>query len=169
MTQSAQSSETPEARAEREQEEQRRQLEAQGQTEDQGILGAIMGFLKFLFEIFFPGKEAPNEAPETVPGQTPPAETPGDVTRLGQLIVNAQAIPKWRDYMAANKGAKVEHQSPVVGDSVITSGFGPRVAPTKGASTNHKGVDFGARGGDATPDIVASAAGVVLFSGRKQG
>jgi murein DD-endopeptidase MepM/ murein hydrolase activator NlpD len=85
------------------------------------------------------------------------------------LIVNAQAIPKWRDYMAANKGARVEHQSPVVGDSVVTSGFGPRVAPTRGASTDHKGIDLGARGGDATPDIVASASGIVLFSGRKQG
>ena len=30
----------------------------------------------------------------------------------------------------------------------ITSGYGPRSAPTKGASTEHKGIDFGVAGGE---------------------
>ena len=30
----------------------------------------------------------------------------------------------------------------------ITSGYGPRTAPTKGASTDHKGIDFGVAGGE---------------------
>ena len=30
----------------------------------------------------------------------------------------------------------------------ITSGFGPRKAPTAGASTDHKGIDYGIAGGE---------------------
>ncbi|MDR6972536.1 M23 family metallopeptidase [Leifsonia shinshuensis] len=40
----------------------------------------------------------------------------------------------------------------------ITDGFGPREAPTAGASTNHRGIDVGAPAG--TP-VVAAAAGTV--------
>lgn len=40
----------------------------------------------------------------------------------------------------------------------ITSSFGPRKAPTAGASTNHKGIDIGASSGSA---ILAAAAGRV--------
>ena len=48
----------------------------------------------------------------------------------------------------------------------ITSRFGPRKAPTKGASTYHKGVDY------ATPTgttIVASCGGVVTKAGWASG
>jgi len=30
----------------------------------------------------------------------------------------------------------------------VTSGYGPRTAPTRGASTDHKGIDFGVAGGE---------------------
>ena len=43
----------------------------------------------------------------------------------------------------------------------ITSQFGSRSQPTKGASTNHKGIDIGAPTGK---DIVAAAAGEVVIS-----
>lgn len=163
------SKETPEEAAKRE--AQRRQLEQESQTQDKGILGSILGFLKFLFEIFFPGNEAPNEDPPATgqPGTQQRPETVVDRLRLGQLIIDANAVPKWKAFQEAHKGEKVEFTSPVVGASVVTSGFGHRVAPTKGASTNHAGVDLGARSGDSTPPIVASASGIVLFSGEKQG
>ncbi len=50
---------------------------------------------------------------------------------------------------------------PCPASSRITSAFGARSSPTKGASTNHKGIDIGAPTGS---DIVASAAGEVIIS-----
>ncbi|MBR5712317.1 MAG: peptidoglycan DD-metalloendopeptidase family protein [Lachnospiraceae bacterium] len=47
---------------------------------------------------------------------------------------------------------------PLPGDSYTGSGFGPRRAPTKGASTFHKGVDIGGKFG---AEIVAALAGTV--------
>ncbi len=51
---------------------------------------------------------------------------------------------------------------PLPGDSSRGSGFGPRVAPIKGASTFHKGVDIGGKFG---AQIVASLAGRVTTAG----
>lgn len=50
---------------------------------------------------------------------------------------------------------------PCPSSSRITSGFGGRSAPTKGASTNHQGIDIGAPTGS---NIVAAAAGEVVTS-----
>lgn len=43
----------------------------------------------------------------------------------------------------------------------ITSEFGPRQSPTEGASTNHKGIDIGAKTG---ADILAVQSGTVILS-----
>ncbi len=51
--------------------------------------------------------------------------------------------------------------NPVGGKYKITSGFGPRKAPTAGASTNHQGIDLAAPIG--TP-ILAAKAGTVTIS-----
>lgn len=48
----------------------------------------------------------------------------------------------------------------------MSSPFGRRVHPLTGRRTQHKGVDFAAKPGS---DVVAVAAGVVTFSGRKSG
>ena len=50
---------------------------------------------------------------------------------------------------------------PLPGDSRTGSGFGPRRAPIKGASTFHKGVDIGGKFGS---EIVASLAGTVKIA-----
>lgn len=50
---------------------------------------------------------------------------------------------------------------PCPASSRITSKFGDRESPTKGASTNHKGIDIGASTGTA---IVAAASGTVVIS-----
>lgn len=51
---------------------------------------------------------------------------------------------------------------PLPGDSRTGSGFGPRRAPIKGASSFHNGVDIGAKYGS---QIVASLAGTVRYAG----
>ncbi len=164
--------ETPEQKAKREAEARRLELEKQAQesarAEDGGILGAIMGFLKFLFEIFFPNKEAPDEAPEQ-PTQPNAPESPSQVSRIGRLIIDAKAIPKWAEFQREHKGDAVTHSSPVASDTQVTSGFGNRIHPIKKVEAFHAGVDLGARGGSANPDIVASEKGVILFSGDKSG
>ncbi|MBO4627262.1 MAG: peptidoglycan DD-metalloendopeptidase family protein [Lachnospiraceae bacterium] len=75
----------------------------------------------------------------------------GDVPHTGYS--SADAIPK-----------KDEHNPskmiwPLPGDPYRGSGFGPRKAPTKGASTYHKGVDIGGKYG---AQIVAALAGKVV-------
>lgn len=160
--------ETNEQKAAREAQERALAAQATSQNDpkESSIWEAIRGFFTFLFQIFFPGNDAPNEEPEPA---ARPQETPADRLRLGQLIVEKRAIPKWEEFQRAHANERVAFQSPVAGQAVVTSNFGHREAPTKGASTEHKGVDIGARGGVSNPDILASASGVVLFSGRKQG
>ena len=51
---------------------------------------------------------------------------------------------------------------PLPGDGRVGSGFGPRVPPTAGASSFHKGVDIG---GDYGAQIVAALAGTVYEAG----
>lgn len=57
-------------------------------------------------------------------------------------------------------------RSPLANMPNPTSGFGRRRRPTKGASTNHQGVDYPAPTG--TP-VMAEAVGKVVFSGRDGG
>jgi hypothetical protein len=133
---------------------------------DSGLLSFFRGVFGFLFDIIFgTDPDAPDEA-------APEAEAPiSDRERLqnARNIIDSRALPKWEEFKRQHAGEAVVHRSPVDGNAQITSGFGPRRAPVPGASTNHKGLDFGARSGDANPDILASADGVVLFSGRSNG
>ncbi len=84
-------------------------------------------------------------------------------TSFGKRISNARAIME----VANNPGNPdgVGLVSPVPGANA-TSEFGRRDRPTVGASTNHKGLDFGAEAG--TP-ILASGSGIVSFAGTKSG
>jgi murein DD-endopeptidase MepM/ murein hydrolase activator NlpD len=90
-------------------------------------------------------------------------EIPGDDdTSSGQRIANARAILE----VANNPGNPdgVGLVSPVPG-ATATSQFGPRNIENqvRGASRNHKGIDFGANLG--TP-ILAAGSGTVTFAGR---
>lgn len=76
--------------------------------------------------------------------------------------VYAEAVPK-----IVERGTKIPptYIKPISGGR-LSSGFGSRNAPTKGASTNHKGVDW------ATPigtSVVASNAGTVVTAGWVSG
>jgi len=76
--------------------------------------------------------------------------------------IYAEAVPK-----IVERGTKIPptYIKPIAGGR-LSSGFGARSAPTKGASTNHKGVDW------ATPigtTVVASNAGTVVHAGWASG
>lgn len=52
-------------------------------------------------------------------------------------------------------------QWPMPSSSVITSKFGPRTAPTEGATTDHKGIDISCATGS---EVTAAADGVVIYT-----
>lgn len=56
--------------------------------------------------------------------------------------------------------------SPIAGDPLISSLFGPRAQPTPGASTNHQGIDYAVPVG--TP-VLSAGAGTVVFAGVQSG
>lgn len=76
--------------------------------------------------------------------------------------IYAEAVPK-----IVERGTKIPptYIKPVSGGT-LSSGFGARSAPTSGASTNHKGVDWAVPIGTS---VVASNAGTVSFAGWASG
>lgn len=76
--------------------------------------------------------------------------------------VYAEAVPK-----IVERGTKIPptYVKPIAGGR-LSSGFGARSAPTKGASTNHKGVDWAVPIGTT---VVASNAGTVAYAGWASG
>jgi murein DD-endopeptidase MepM/ murein hydrolase activator NlpD len=128
---------------------------------------ALKALLGFLFDfIFGDDPDAPNEGP----GDDAPVSRT-DQIRTARAVIDSRAMPRWQEFQRDHAGQQVIHRSPVAGAAQITSDFGPRSAASTGGvgSRSHKGIDFGARDGDRTPDILASADGIVIFSGRKQG
>lgn len=167
--------ETAEAKAKREAEEkardeQKRALEQQARDsakpEEQGIMGLIMGFIKWFIGLFIPSTNAPEETPPAAPGTpAPPPETLGDRVRMGKLLIESRAIPKWQEYMQTHKGEKVAFVSPLEGNSVVESNYGMRYHPIHKKDMMHDGIDLVA----PHRNVVASAGGIILFSGNKQG
>ena len=130
------------------------------------IIGAIVRFIKLIFGIREKDDDAPDEvAPD--PNRPPP--TVADKIKLGAAMVSSNAIPKWRDFTRAHAGEKIEHRSPVGEDTQVTSPYGMRIHPIHGDRRMHHGVDLAPRGSDRTPDVVASAKGIVIFSGYING
>lgn len=76
--------------------------------------------------------------------------------------VYAEAVPK-----IVERGTKIPptYIKPIAGGR-RSSGFGARSAPTKGASTNHKGIDWAVPIGTT---VVASNAGTVTHAGWASG
>jgi murein DD-endopeptidase MepM/ murein hydrolase activator NlpD len=69
---------------------------------------------------------------------------------------------------AANGGRKLQAIMPIKADGIITSPFGEREAPMKGASTEHKGLDIAPTQG-GNPDIIAPMPGKVVGAGWMSG
>lgn len=70
------------------------------------------------------------------------------------------ATEKAASYNVSSLGS-ISFQWPCPSSSRITSGFGGRTSPTKGASSNHQGIDISASTGAA---VVAAASGTVVVS-----
>ena len=87
-------------------------------------------------------------------------------TETGREIIKEEvvmeAVPK-----IVERGTKIppSYIKPISGGRA-TSGFGPRKAPTKGASTNHKGQDWAVPTGTT---VVASSGGTVVKAGWGKG
>jgi murein DD-endopeptidase MepM/ murein hydrolase activator NlpD len=129
---------------------------------EKNIFETIIGFLRFLFGQFFnkDNHEAPRE--ESTTPDVP--DSPGELVRIGQLLVSSNALPRWEQYQRDHGAQPVTHSSPVEGDAVVVHPFGEN----RGDHI-HAGVDIGARSGEAHPDIHPSAGGIVIFSGQKSG
>lgn len=78
------------------------------------------------------------------------------------------AKKKARERARANRGGSgriARYRNPVMG-TCVTSDFGPRVSPTRGASSYHQGCDLGA--GCGSP-VKATAPGRIVFAGYQSG
>ncbi len=122
------------------------------------IFGAFLP--EWLVELIFGDNSALNE------NERDNTEIPhSEKVSSANSIRDSKAIPKWKAFQQEEgNGEKVQHSNPVRGDVTVTSSMGRRNTGIKGASTNHKGLDL--IGGS---DILASAKGIVLFSGRATG
>lgn len=98
-----------------------------------------------------------------------PEESLSDRIGQAQGISESGAMRVWEREQKTHASSGIKHISPVKGATQITSEFGLRNLSYAKASKNHKGLDFGARGGVAHPEIVATADGVVVFAGKKGG
>lgn len=127
------------------------------------IAESVTKFQNYLFEEFLSPDSGTGEI--TSGNQ---AQNLADRITLGRAVVDSGALKKWAEFQRSNgDGTKVSFASPVAGKSQVTSPFGHRCA--EGCKGFHAGVDLGARGGNANPDILAAADGVVLFVGAKSG
>ena len=158
---------TAEERAQKEREDaQRDEAEVQASTsENKSIFQIIGDFFSFLLGIITGNNsDGPNEE-----GASAPDNSFTQKVALGKMVLDSKALGTWAQYQHAHQGEAVNFHSPVAGASVVTSGFGHRDLSVAGASHEHKGIDIGRRGADASPDIIAAADGIVLFAGRSNG
>ena len=135
----------------------------------------ISDFLKMILAILFPEKKKDESTgvvktdkagDDAYDGeeQTNVPITAAEKVHIGRIMIENRVATKWNDYKQKHAGEKVVLESPVEGESRVTSGFGHREAPKAGASTEHAGLDLVAANG--SDDILAAASGFVLFSGK---
>jgi murein DD-endopeptidase MepM/ murein hydrolase activator NlpD len=130
-------------------------------TEEKGLWQTLVDAIKWLVDLIFGQAETPDEAS---PASNRPPPTIMERIKVGQAFLESSAIPRWRQLVADNQNKPVVFQSPVAEETKVTSPYGMRIHPKHGDWRKHHGVDFGAGGKDRTPDIIASAEGIVLFA-----
>ena len=106
------------------------------------------------------GAAGPVSPGETVGGAQGPAATdPGTAAATAAALPAAETSGSSEGSSSSSSSGSVDLIWPCPSSSRITSYFGSRSAPTKGASTNHKGIDIGAPTGT---EIIAAAGGEVV-------
>ena len=91
-----------------------------------------------------------------------------DLQNIKNNVNYQQFTPSDLQYAKDVRRNALNNYQPFAGGSKfrVNSPFGLRPAPTKGASTNHKGVDLASTSGTT---VVAATSGVVVFSGVEEG
>lgn len=150
-----------------EQERRRRENDRQADASGDAIASALLSFFKsilpqWLYEFIF--EEDPNAPNESAEDMAPVSA--GEKIRQARTTIDSRAAPKWDALKSEYTGGTVQHSSPIPKHAVVTSGKGPRTVSV--GSRNHEGIDIDVTQGDTSP-ILASAEGIVLFSGRKGG
>jgi murein DD-endopeptidase MepM/ murein hydrolase activator NlpD len=108
------------------------------------------------------------------PEEAPDGEFPAEAALLGEVgVVASRLDDRWRqmsvleDVLVRRKlGRDVVPEGAPVSSGYISSRFGNRIDPLTGRLALHKGVDFAGRLGT---EIVAVAAGIVIWSGPRSG
>ena len=132
----------------------------------QTVLGLLMGLLTggLLSRLMQPSQAhaAPNLNPHFGAPNFGANQIPGQMGRQATDFLGSSTAPPANNPGAgSNPTSASGFRSPLNGKFRISSGFGPRRAPTAGASTYHKGVDLAAPTG--TP-VQAAKGGVVTIS-----
>lgn len=129
---------------------------------DVGFSEVLKALFHALFDDFLFGR-----GPEEGPDADDVPDTPEQIADITRGL--AEVTPQYQEYQREHAGDEVIFSSPIEGQAEVTSNFGHRAPPKPGASSEHKGVDIGARGNTRSPNILAAADGIVLFAGRKSG
>lgn len=154
----------------------RTEVEAQAATASSNLAGfgdtimqLIMGFFQFLMEALT-GTNNGDGRDEIEPD---PSDSAGTGTRLFNGIrATAAAARTWASYQRAHANQPVTHRSPMEGASNVGDDRGMREHhPIHGDRRMHHGIDMtpGSGNADNSPNILASADGVVLYSGTLRG
>lgn len=81
-------------------------------------------------------------------------------------VMLLSAVTLWITAAAPVSARPVSHYGWPARSRVVTSEFGPRAAPCRGCSSQHKGMDIAGRRGDP---VYAARTGVVTFAGWQRG
>lgn len=159
---------TPEQQLEQDQRNQR----AQGKQQQDPMMAFLANFMQLLMKLMDPNYDPTDGGGDLASGQDSTPESRAAAARptdKAAIVASTAAAGKWKDYVAAHQGEKVEHISPLgTNNASVTSGFGMREHPISCTCKFHKGVDIAPTDG-STPGADASADGVVLFSGWMKG
>lgn len=113
------------------------------------------------------GTKEPGESESKEPAESEKPDAAGETTEPGAADPNGDETEDGKEEGNPSEPTEPEYGGggfvwPCPSSSRVTSDYGPRTAPTGGASSYHRGLDIGASYG---ADIVAAADGVVAFAG----